>query len=428
MWLKDNFYGVLKKGKKNSFIKGFSFLLGGTVITQIITLVLAPVLTRLYSPEEYGINALYISTISMLGVFATLRFNSAIVIAENIFERNRLIRLCIITTISISVISLITIGGIQFSGHYRNFGWLWFVPLSVLLMGFFEILYASILNQNKYKVLAKITIVKITIQGVAQILFSFFGFGYAGLILGNILSFVVVLFILLNFHHLIFVWKNIVDFHRYWQTFKTFLEYPKFAFPAELASMASLMLFPFLISYLYTVEEVGFFALANKLIGIPIGLFGNSVRQVFVREVSPYAKNFNMLRKKYTQTSLVLFFLGLASSGVLYILGPSFFSFVFGKEWVMAGIYVQALILLLLARMTITPLLSILIVIKKQRMSLIINFSLVFAMVLCTTVYKIFFSAQIQSFLFAISLVLSLIYFSSFFLILKILKNKNDED
>ena len=65
------------------FLKNVSKLALGTGIAQLITILISPVLTRLFLPEQYGIFALYVSLITILSVFSTCRYEFAIVLPKS---------------------------------------------------------------------------------------------------------------------------------------------------------------------------------------------------------------------------------------------------------------------------------------------------------------------------------------------------------
>ncbi|MEN6313789.1 MAG: hypothetical protein ABFD25_06035, partial [Clostridiaceae bacterium] len=59
--------------KKESFAFDVLTLAGGTTFAQILTILAAPVLTRLYGPDDFGIWALYLSITSIISVIACMR-------------------------------------------------------------------------------------------------------------------------------------------------------------------------------------------------------------------------------------------------------------------------------------------------------------------------------------------------------------------
>ena len=67
---------------EGSFLNNVLTLLAGTILAQIITVSVSPILTRLYTPEDFGVFALYTSIASILVIFGTCRYELAIVLPE----------------------------------------------------------------------------------------------------------------------------------------------------------------------------------------------------------------------------------------------------------------------------------------------------------------------------------------------------------
>jgi len=67
---------------KNAFARGVSVLVGGTAGAQVLTVLAAPLLTRLYSPEDFGLLAVSASLLALIGVISSLRYELAIPLPE----------------------------------------------------------------------------------------------------------------------------------------------------------------------------------------------------------------------------------------------------------------------------------------------------------------------------------------------------------
>src|SRR5690606_42020419 len=65
----------------NSFARGVSVLVGGTAGAQMILVLAAPLLTRLYSPEDFGVLAVYVGLLAIAAVVSrdrkSTRLNSS---------------------------------------------------------------------------------------------------------------------------------------------------------------------------------------------------------------------------------------------------------------------------------------------------------------------------------------------------------------
>ena len=57
--------------------------MSGTVISQIIAILVSPILTRIYSPDDYGVFGVYASIVGIVGVIITLKFEAAILLPKD---------------------------------------------------------------------------------------------------------------------------------------------------------------------------------------------------------------------------------------------------------------------------------------------------------------------------------------------------------
>ena len=90
---------------KSGFNKNFLSLISGTSIAQIIPILIAPILSRLYSPEDFGLYAFYIGIVGVLSVISTFKYEMAIIIPKNKLVVNQLLQISIFSSILISLIS-----------------------------------------------------------------------------------------------------------------------------------------------------------------------------------------------------------------------------------------------------------------------------------------------------------------------------------
>lgn len=411
--------------KKDSFIKGFSVLFSGTVITQFVSLILAPILTRLYTPYEYGINSVFVSILTISGVVATLRLQMPIAISHNERERDILSKISLFFALFLSVILLAIVvffkENINSIFGFNSSNWLWTLPISTFSLGAYEVFFQNLLSAKKYRAMAKTTILKVITQGVFQIILYYTSIGYMGLIVGNLFSYAI------SIAFMLIILKPIpvkVQKHEYLSTFRRNIDFPKFAFPAELASIASYSIIPLAITFLYSSEMTGYYSLANRLIGIPIGLFGNSLRQVFVREASIEYKNENTVIRTFLKTSKILMIIALPSTVVLFFTAPSFFTIVFGENWYYSGVFVQLMVLFFLARFIVGPLTSIVNVIGKQWIGLYIHLVLLIGIISVTLSFKVISNLDPRLFILIISLVYSSVYFGFYCFIYYIIKKE----
>ncbi|NLP20110.1 MAG: oligosaccharide flippase family protein, partial [Bacteroidales bacterium] len=129
----------------SEFSKNFFILFKGTVIAQIIPMLLMPVLTRMYSPDDFGILELFVSVIAILGSVANLRYELSIVLPERKEDAWNIMSLGFIIAFILSIFLQIIIGffaeGIaSLLNNSQIKFWLYFVPITVFVQGAFNML------------------------------------------------------------------------------------------------------------------------------------------------------------------------------------------------------------------------------------------------------------------------------------------------
>ena len=341
--------GRIKQIIQTDFFKNVATLISGTTLAQIIALLIYPILSRIYTPEEHGLFALYMSIISITGIMATGRYEPAILMPK---ERNKAIDLSSISMLlalifSIFLFFLVFFFRDTFGRWLKNdeiVKWLWFVPLSTILIAFFQVsTYWS--NRNK----------RFNNTAIGNVTQSFINSGVklsasktipsgGGLITGAIAGQIA------GGLYFLFRWfkKDRADILRRRGTkLKTAREYglfPKFNLTNNLINNISNNLPIFLLSSFFGAAEVGFFGLGFTVIFRPMNLVVTSIEQVFAQRIiekynqkKEIWKDIRMLIKKSIQIGFIPFLLA-------GIFGPIIFKFVFGPDWEEAGRYMQILI------------------------------------------------------------------------------------
>src|SRR5690606_29477155 len=94
---------------KSNFARSVSILVGGTAGAQLITIAATPLLTRLYTPNDFGVLAVYMSVLALFTVVASLRYELAIPLPESDDDAIHIVVLCLFITLLMTVLSLIII-------------------------------------------------------------------------------------------------------------------------------------------------------------------------------------------------------------------------------------------------------------------------------------------------------------------------------
>lgn len=182
---------INKFNLKNKFIKSVSILASGTVGSQFITILVSPILTRLYTPEDFGLLAILHSILAVLGVIVVLRYELAIPLQSNLNESYQLATSCVLVVILMTIISsfilyvffneLLTI---KIDNNLFNVTWL--IIIALLTIGFYKILNYLAIKKKDFKLISHIQLIQTLVSNSIQV----FGFklGFITLIIAPIIG------------------------------------------------------------------------------------------------------------------------------------------------------------------------------------------------------------------------------------------------
>ena len=140
---------------RNSFVRNSSLLVGGTLTAQILLVAASPILTRLYSPSDFGLLGVYTSMLAITLLLSSLRFDIAIPLPEEDVEAANLVALSLIIVVLVSLIILVFILVFrniiaQILGLPLLTGYLFLLPLGTLIGGAYNVLSAGLCEQKNF--------------------------------------------------------------------------------------------------------------------------------------------------------------------------------------------------------------------------------------------------------------------------------------
>ncbi len=92
---------------QDRFLRNVITLMTGTTLAQVIGFITIPIITRLYSPEQFGSYQNFTTLISVIMVIACLRYEQAIVLPEQKKDAYHLFVLSLIMTFITSAVVLL---------------------------------------------------------------------------------------------------------------------------------------------------------------------------------------------------------------------------------------------------------------------------------------------------------------------------------
>lgn len=372
---------INKRLPAGSFARNVVTLMTGTTFAQVLLILATPILTRLYSPGDFGVYSLYTSILGILAVIACCRYELAIVLPEKDEDAANLLVLSICICLGMAALTLLVVALFRnpvakLLGAPELTMWLWFLPLSLIAVGFFQAFNYWSTRRKQFRHLAVRQITQSTVTVSTQIgaVILYPAISAGGLIGGSILG------QLIATGRLAWqIWKDegkqLVSYikrRNIYNIGNRFKKFPIYDSGAGLLNTTTTMLPALLLGYFFTPTTVGYYALGHRVLSMPMGIIGGSIAQAFFPQATEARRRGNLDRTTFIIFEQLLE-VGLVPILLIAIVAPELFTLAFGSRWLTAGQYVQWLSLWLLFVFISSPLSILLSVLERQKESLLIN-------------------------------------------------------
>lgn len=360
-------------------------LLSSKVAVQIISLITAPILTRLFLPEHYGVTQIYNSISGVIIVIACLRYELSIPLGKNKREvmASFVLSVFIVVAFALIVLTIVPFIKDKIAIRFKTpelEKFLWILPLSILIGGFGQALkyYAS--QQGKFGSIAWADFISSGIDKFFLISLSLIIGASATLFFaGSILYLVLGILILLAF-----LFKKLIsdiksselNFNSVWAIAKKHRKFPIFGIWSGLLNTISLQLPPVILGLYYSTANVGYYSLGHKMSGLPMVLLGGSISQVFFPAAAKEYNETGLLTNIVGNTFKRLIQIGIFPILLLGFLGKPLFVFVFGSQWTEAGVYAQILSMSVFFQFLSSPISNVFSILNRQGAGLLFNIGL----------------------------------------------------
>jgi O-antigen/teichoic acid export membrane protein len=358
----------LKKYLDYGYFKNFILLLSGTILAQFITVVFSPVLSRQYSPTEFGIFAAYSSTISIVSVICCGRYELSIILPDEISKAFRLVNLCVIMSFAVSIISIPIVSIIYFSSSLSNSDYIIILPLVIIVSALnISLIYFHNKIQNfKFNSISKV--IQSGTVGVISFLVSVY-FKKYGLIIGALIgqfACTIYLFIRLpgQFKRNIF---DINDFYLKVNLAKEFIHFPKFTLIPSFLNMFSSQSINYFLILSYGSFAAGNYFFASKMILLPASLISGSFTDIFFQKVVERKAKQEKIYPFLISNLIYLLLIASFFFVMFYFLAPVLFDEIFGEKWIAAGKLCSIIAFSMFVRLVISPLTMIFTALDKVK-------------------------------------------------------------
>lgn len=328
--------------QRYSVIRSVGVLVSGTVLAHSITALALPVLSRLYSPDDFSTLAVFSGLMSIIAIAACLRFDIAIPIPDNDTDALNILACALLSAVLVA--GLIAIPAIFISEEIAVWlnrpilqHFLWLLPIGVLLAAGFSVLQNWFVRKKQFGLITYSKIGQSSVSTGTQIGLGYLGYAPFGLLLGYVMN-AGAACTLLGYRLLRDKSNTLgeITWSRMRIMFATYHRFPKYSALESLSNVAAIQVPIILIAALAVGPEAGYLNMAISVMQAPMALVGMAIGQVYISQ----APDEYRAGKLGDFTSEI--FGGLLKAGIgpllfAAIVAPVAFPFVFGKNWGHAG-------------------------------------------------------------------------------------------
>jgi O-antigen/teichoic acid export membrane protein len=393
--------------KQSEYAKNIVTLFTGTVLAQSIPILITPILTRIYSPEDFGLFSLVFSIASLLSVVATGQYELAILMPKNSVLAANIVKLVFLICIIFCVLCLFFF--LLFKDETLRFfkmgklnNWIFIIPV-LIFTNVAQVTLGSWCNRKKgYKLISKNKILETSVTGSFNIGLGLLGH-FFGLIIGRVLG--QIFSVISYFRNLRQDNLNIKKFEPKKISFvaKRYIKFPKFLIAAHLFNTGASEVPTILVNTFFGSTVLGFFGFCRRIATAPLAVITATMGNVF-REAAAknYAETGNCIII-FKKTLRILFLISFLPFFIFYFSAPVLFAFIFGEEWREAGVYAQYLTPMFFIQFLYSPLSVITIIAEKQEVELLWQFALFTSNIISIVVGAIYFDIKTTLFFFSTS-------------------------
>jgi len=335
-------------------------LASGNVIAAVIPFLFQPLIARLYSATDYSILGWYMSFVSILSVFATGKYELAIILPESDKEAKNITFISLsLTAIFSLLVIILSILFFDFIANYigtKEFTWIFLIGPGVLFYCSYQ---AFFYLANRYSLYNSMSISKVNqnaVMIILQLLFGVLSIGGIGLVFGRIFGYLVSALVLGWF---VFKYsptiKNEINWRSVSELSKTYKNFPKHLILSNLMSAIYTQL-PFLyIAKRFNSDTAGQFSFAMQMITVPGIILANAIGDVFRQKASELFKNTGRFDILFLKTLKNCLLFSIVPFLILILFSVPIFKVVFGESWTLAGKFASVLSIMTFIGFFVTP-------------------------------------------------------------------------
>ena len=357
----------------------------GTITAQALPVLTSPLITRIYTPSDFGAFAIVFAISSILSILITGRYETCIILPRKTSNAYHIVLLSLIITIFSSLILFITVvisydflNSIAFFKKIEIIAYI--IPFICLLNSVFQILYFWNNRNQSYRVMANSRVIAGMTLVFSQIILGLV-LSPSGILLafGLLISyFCSVAYLAFNFQR---ETKSVYNFDiiKCLSQGKRYINFPKYFLLAHTIEATTRQIPSLFLNAYFSASVAGYFLLVQRVIGSPISIIGGAIGDVFKQRASKAYHKDEQCTYLFQRTFVGLLSVSIIPFTALFLYAPSIFELVFGAEWREAGTYARIITPLYFLQFIASPLSSMYVIAEKQKEELVLQIIMFFS-------------------------------------------------
>lgn len=362
------------RSSAGAFMRSSLSLISGTITSQVIVFLCSPLLSRIFSPSDFGNLANFNAWVSILALLSTLRYEHAVIVTKGRLSRNRVLALAtslIIASVALDTAAAALIYAFPASaGYLRELrGIVLFIPLGVLVGSIASLLNLLNARVGNFNSLAVLGVVQVAGTVVLQLALGLRHVRHAlvlGALGGSALSCVAFVALFMRSNRIRHVHREMTP-DQLRRTATKHVNFPRYTLAADAINVVLQQFVPVFLLAMFDPVVAGLYAFSVRAVRVPMFVISAAVSTVLRKHAGDELQRHGSVQRLFRTTVISLSLLALVPVAILLFFGRPLFAFVFGQQWSAAGSVVQILSPGIMLEFVAAPLTVFFLITNSQR-------------------------------------------------------------
>jgi len=303
-------------------------ILSGNALAQIILILTTPILTRMYSIEDFGVLGIFNSILLTVGVIGCLRYDQLMFNYSGSKDWNDCYNKGIVISLVFSLVIFFFSISLYFIGLVHKLEYVIIAPCLILLFSLAQLFSSALSVSKKYTSISNSLVVRSISVFSFQLYLNFNPLGLVwGLLIGQVAQVSYLYWSLRRSSSVRFFFLSDYSLskHAIMSTFQSLSN----SFSSQLPS--------FFIPVKFGVESMGYYSMALRLTYLPITFFSNAIRPFILGELNRNRSDLSFVYKSMLKGSVFMLSLSILGIFLINIFAEEFFIIYAGEDWSFSG-------------------------------------------------------------------------------------------